>query len=346
MSTRDDMSVRIVRRRMRRVGAVLALLPFLFRVSIRLGPGPLPTWLIVWIALTSACLGIGLLLLALSWLLGRGRHRLAVRDGRLWLDGKSLCELEAIRDVLILAPQQVRLSLPTGSLVVGATEKTSVRDVVDRLPHVIARSSHWGRMRTTPLSSLKMPRFVRIEVGADGIVLRGMRRKRFIPRAQIATVSRLMEKDRRGSILVTFRGDAQAIELVAMADDDGLEAELRRLLEPVAAGDSGETYGLLERGHRPASEWITSLRKLLRPDSAYRGSITPEWLREVAEDSAAPPSARAGAFLALRLAAQTAPRIRDEQVSPLMRVALEASDEELASQLEREAEEDERTAKR
>ena len=322
---------------MRRIGATLALLPFVLRLTVRLDSDPMPTWLIVWIASVVACLGTGVLLLAVAWLLGRRRHRLGVHDGQLWLDGASLCRLDQIRDVLILSPLSVRLSFPGGPLVVAATDQTAVTDIVDGLPHVIARSRRWGYMRTAPFSTFKLPRIVRIEVGADGILLRGLGRKRFIPRAAIATVSRVPRNDRPGSLVLTFNGAAPPIELVGIVDDEGLEAEVRRLLEPMTTSTGPETYRLLTRGQRPAAEWIASLRTLLRPGAEYRGNLTPEQLRQVAEDAGAPPSARAGATLALRLAGQPGPRIHDEQASPLVRVALEASDEELASRLEQEA---------
>lgn len=186
----------------------------------------------------------------------------------------------------------------------------------------------------------------RVEVGVDGVLIRWMWQKRFIPMNQIRRVSM---RDSRQVVLHLESGEEVNIYAAMPRSDgsfalqrrDALVARIREAqLVYQSRGPIVDVAALVGRGDRPRSEWVEALMKL-RDQAGYREAVVrDEDLWRLVEDPAAPEDARAGAVMALRsgkggLGEEGKARVRvaaDATASPKLRVVLDAavadSDEE------------------
>ena len=139
-----------------------------------------------------------------------------------------------------------------------------------------------------------------VTVGADGITLKRLFQRRFVPYAEIESA----EQEPKG-VRVTTRGGeiflpvgtfvAERHEIgaaLAKRIEDGKEASRRSF--------DGAALGLLDRGGRSVSAWREALAQIAHRGGDYRSSrIESADLAHVIEDASAPPERRIGAALAL-----------------------------------------------
>jgi hypothetical protein len=196
----------------------------------------------------------------------------------------------------------------------------------------------------------------RVVVGADGVALRVGRRVRVVPHALVRDVRRVTA----GAEMSLVTGEI--IELRVPGSDDGADtrcdALVHRLEEGRAVSARGQSdhaaAAMLARGGRSIDAWMRDLASVCgRTAASYRmGAVPEERLWSIALDPSAPPSARAGAAVALSssLDAEARERLRaaaDASARPSVRVVLQAAAEgsaELAAALESlDARDDEET---
>jgi hypothetical protein len=194
----------------------------------------------------------------------------------------------------------------------------------------------------------------RIAVGVDGILLRWLWQKRFIPMSEVTRVKPSGDSEIQ---LTLGSGQVQSI-WASMARKSGgddaqrRDAVLARIEEARGAHRAGgrpaDIAALVRRGSRSPRDWLGAL-KALRQEGGYRhGAVRDEDLWRVLEDPAAPEDARAGAAAALRSTLDEGARARvriaaEATASPKLRVALDAvageSDAAMATALHSFAEE-------
>lgn len=176
----------------------------------------------------------------------------------------------------------------------------------------------------------------RVSVGDDGVSLRWLGRRRFIPFRKIIAVSRTP----LGLTLIVDGGRLTEIRLAPNEAAVGPERDL--LIERVSAGIAATKTGsradeeaLLARGDRDLDGWLRELHAIGTEDSAgYRGLAIPrERLWEIVENPAADPSAREGAAIALHASLDASERARlgvlaQSTAAPRLRVALDAASAE------------------
>lgn len=193
----------------------------------------------------------------------------------------------------------------------------------------------------------------RATVGADGVLMKWLWRKRFIPLEQVAdaraeesgdlimntvpVVVRLY--DRKGEVLDELLVDcvqegpmAEAVRAEILARAEGLAERIR---EGIEARDKGVTTleaNVLERGERDAAAWIAHLRGLLERAQTFRDGAPPtlEALLKRVEDPAADATSRAAAAIAVTHDAEAKERVRvaaAASAEPRLRIALEAAAE-------------------
>ncbi|MBX3186989.1 MAG: hypothetical protein KF819_08240 [Labilithrix sp.] len=171
----------------------------------------------------------------------------------------------------------------------------------------------------------------RVEVGQDGVFLRWLGNRRFVPFAQIEDVTTtpfgivlLLHGGKRFEIRLSYKDDAATIERRALFDR--IEAGLARHRSALRADE--ET--LLARGSRDVETWVREMVTLGAGEAAgYRAIAIPrERLWEIVESPSADPSAREGAAIALHAALDDDERLRlvalvHNTASPRLRVALD-----------------------
>jgi hypothetical protein len=176
----------------------------------------------------------------------------------------------------------------------------------------------------------------RVSIGADGVLVASLLRRRFYPFANVARAT----PTAWGVALVTKQGDEielrtraraakgeQMHDATTMAIVARIEAGIARMTARADAGPDPAT--LVGRGSRSYEEWVASLRSL-RSEAGYRAAaVAEETLWRIAEDPKADAEARVGAALALRDSLDEPGRVRlrgvvDASASPRLRVALEA----------------------
>jgi hypothetical protein len=188
----------------------------------------------------------------------------------------------------------------------------------------------------------------RLEVGADGVLVRWLNTRRFISHGDIADVELgQFGMNRSTRLLVTLHltsGEKVVIPTSILAWDDGKTQSIRaRILaarEVYRRGGASERAMLL-RGERSHAEWIADLRA--REVVGLRTAAVPsDQLWRVVEDSAAEPLERAAAAIALGKDLSDPERERLRHVAkaaaaPKLRVVLEKAceveDDELAEEL-------------
>jgi hypothetical protein len=191
----------------------------------------------------------------------------------------------------------------------------------------------------------------RVTVGADGVLLRWLGTERFVAWPGVAGI----EPFDGGVVLVLAHGRWLALRTPAAYERHYPEREAmiermrtawraapRRVEDEVAARLLGR------RGSR-TSEWVRSMRGLLRAELGYRhGAMPPERLWRVVEDPAAESVARIGAAVALAGSLDDGGRERlrtaaESCVEPRLRIALATAatsagpsvpDEDLAAALD------------
>ena len=173
----------------------------------------------------------------------------------------------------------------------------------------------------------------RVNVGDDGVSLRWLGRRRFIPFRKIIAVSRTP----LGLTLVLDGGGLT--EILLAPNEAAVPPERDLLIERISAGVGLEKTltrvdeeALLARGSRDLDTWVRELQAIGTEDSAgYRGLAIPrERLWEIVENPAADPSAREGAAIALHASLDDSERARlgvlaQSTAAPRLRVALDAA---------------------
>ena len=173
----------------------------------------------------------------------------------------------------------------------------------------------------------------RVEVGRDGILIRWMRRRRFIPFTQIEDV----KATPLGNELELRGGHVHEIRLSQKAD--GARAERTRLYERIReglgeetddAGDTGLEESMLAQGSRDLATWLRDMQQLGAGGAVgYRVVTVPhDRLWAIVENLAADPSAREGAAIALHASLDDDDRMRIADLaqgtaSPRLRVAFD-----------------------
>ena len=183
-----------------------------------------------------------------------------------------------------------------------------------------------------------MAKATTLDVGTDGLLMRWLGRRRFIPYDSIRSV------ERGGSSLrvVLESGKTVTLELGAVArrarldenfERDALQARLEQALAAHRCSTRRELPVRLARGARSVAEWRKEL-EMLRDDGGYRQTaMRDEDLWRVVEDVSAPEEVRAAAALAVRPTGEAGPRLRvaaETVASPRLRVALETAADPVA----------------
>jgi hypothetical protein len=189
----------------------------------------------------------------------------------------------------------------------------------------------------------------KIAVGIDGILLRWLWIKTFVPMSKI---TRFVPEDDR-IIRLTLSDGTEKVVYTSMRRKGGptgfgakyasqhRDAVLARMTEASRAfharTPAADVTALVGRGSRTREEWFDSLAKLGASDGGYRDAVVREDdLWRVVEDPAAPEDARAGAMVVLRPKLDDAGKQRvriaaEATASPRLRVVLEraSSDHDL-----------------
>jgi hypothetical protein len=182
----------------------------------------------------------------------------------------------------------------------------------------------------------------RATVGLDGVELRGLGWRRFVPLDSVSGV----ESTERGVTLRLREGSPVALTTFRNTSD-GVQghpatraALLRRIEDALAARLASQAQvaraAALERHGRPFARWRAELAALAGPDADYRRSagLARDDLQRVLEDAAAPIEHRVGAAVALAAAGEVDIRRR-------VRIAAAAcADRDLRAALEAAAEEE------
>lgn len=179
----------------------------------------------------------------------------------------------------------------------------------------------------------------RVEVGADGVLVRWLGSARFVPAADIAgVVQELRGLGKNRHILVrVLRHEGEPLDLVVgsarWAEDDA-GALVARVEEVISAHRTGAVAvaAALARGDLDAANWVRALRAVGvgAGENFRRPAVNPDALWTVFESPASPPDARVAAAVALAAqpSEQTATRIRvaaDALAEPALRKALGAA---------------------
>lgn len=186
-----------------------------------------------------------------------------------------------------------------------------------------------------------------VDVGADGVLLRWLRGRRFIPIAQIESAEMHVEPARGGEMYwVRLRVHGEdPCEIGVGSDDedkaraDALAERVRKAVATNRTANAEGTTALLDRRARTVTQWIDDLRAVGRGTAVTlrTEAITSERLWRIVQSAAARPVDRAAAAIALSAATkQDRARIRvaaDAVVEPKLRVVLEraASQEDSAA---------------
>jgi len=173
----------------------------------------------------------------------------------------------------------------------------------------------------------------RVEVGSDGVLLRWLKTRRFVPFSAIADV----ESDPEGAVLALKSGSRVKIRLSYKSDAKASERDLlldaiRTRLSAHASLGRAEEEALLARGNRDLATWLQDMRAIgagTGTAGGYRAIAIPEdRLWDILENPSADPSAREGAALALHASLDDAGRdkvrtLSRTTASPRLRIALD-----------------------
>lgn len=169
----------------------------------------------------------------------------------------------------------------------------------------------------------------RVEVGHDGVFLRWLGNRRFLPFRAIEEARstpigvELLVSGRPVEIRLTYRDGG------ADADRDALLARIREGIEAHGAAARADEEALLAQGTRSREDWLAAMGALGAGEGGYRAASIPrERLWAILESPSADPSAREGAALALHASLDEGERGRmaaaaRKTASPRLRVALD-----------------------
>ncbi len=166
----------------------------------------------------------------------------------------------------------------------------------------------------------------RLHVGADGIVLTWLGRKRFLAYGEIEDVQR----SRREGVCVKLKGAEEVIVHVGGDAAAIIQERIREAMEAQRRGQAAADAPLLRRGKRGAAEWIAALRAIgTGANLDMRTAPMPrERLFRIVEDPTASPADRAAAAITIGANLDAAGRSRlsaaaEATVAPRLRVVLE-----------------------
>ncbi|NUO49549.1 MAG: hypothetical protein HOV80_11900 [Polyangiaceae bacterium] len=178
----------------------------------------------------------------------------------------------------------------------------------------------------------------KVRIGVDGVVLRWMRRERFVPFSRVKEVRKYQQtrgtKTYVGVELLLRDG---GVERIVCGQAGWIKTDVDQILGRIKEayelhkemGSESATPNLLARGARTTEAWVTALRGIgAGANTDLRTAPVPaESLLRVVEDASASPALRVGAAVAA-LAGQpdAKPRIRvaaTTTASPKLRIALE-----------------------
>lgn len=176
----------------------------------------------------------------------------------------------------------------------------------------------------------------KITVGVDGILMRWLWRKRFVPMSRVVSATadgstRIRLELTDGSFQTIYTANNKRSGGVYTQHRDLVLARIREAMRAYREmGPGADVATLVARGERTPAEWKKALSALGENDASYRqAAIREEDLWRVVEDPRAAADARAGAAHLLRkgLDADGKARVRvaaEATASPKLRVALEA----------------------
>lgn len=190
----------------------------------------------------------------------------------------------------------------------------------------------------------------RVEVGADGVSIAWLGRRRFVPLDEIRACrasSRVRVSRAWRTVLLTLRS-GEVIELYVRrgAFDDGraeaIAERVRGALDARRGGDVAARAALLARGERPVDEWLRAARGIGAGANAGMrvAPVEEDALWRIVEDPTVEGSARVGAAVALRAGSLDASgkarlrRVAGAIVAPSVRAAVERAAEDDDAALE------------
>jgi hypothetical protein len=145
-----------------------------------------------------------------------------------------------------------------------------------------------------------------VVVGSDGVLIKGLLGRRFVPFSDIERVD-----DEEAGVTLALRGNDDLL-LPRTAGDEGLAARLREAMQARGRADlPPERVAALNRGGRSAEERRRDLVKLAQKGNGYRDeAFSGERLAAVVEDASVPADRRVGAALMLAAAGDEPARAR------------------------------------
>lgn len=200
-----------------------------------------------------------------------------------------------------------------------------------------------------------------VEVGTDGLLVKWLGTRRFIPTRDIMAVWQYDEGMGRNHVVgakITLKNGQEVkipIGQVRWADDNAasLVERIREAVESHRQGDVESAAAMLARGAAPVGEWIRLLKSIGAGANATlrTAAVDAERLWKVLESPSAAPNDRAAAAVALSAATEegTKERIRiaaDAIAEPKLRVAVQAAASEDEAALEQALEEVEASSAR
>jgi hypothetical protein len=190
----------------------------------------------------------------------------------------------------------------------------------------------------------------KIVVGADGVLVRWLWQKRFIPMSELRLITR---EENRGIRFHLQSGEEIVVQTSARARTEGQvtiehrEAVFARVNEALATfrnrDGAASASALVGRGTRSKIEWLEALKKLAGVGTrggGYRdAALRDDDLWRLVEDPSAAPDVRAGAAFVLRGSLDDAGRARvrvaaEATASPKLRFALDEVAKDDAAELE------------
>lgn len=180
----------------------------------------------------------------------------------------------------------------------------------------------------------------RIDVGADGILMKWLWQRRFIPYSDLEAVrsyQRKLGRSRVSGVALWLRGGEEVVIPVSQRGwgeerSAIVEERIREAMAAYREGGAEADAMLLRRADRPVREWITTLRAIGAGANADLrvAPVAPERLFRIVEDPSAKPSARAAAAVALSAAGSEDVRARlkaaaEATAAPRLRIALDAA---------------------
>jgi hypothetical protein len=180
----------------------------------------------------------------------------------------------------------------------------------------------------------------KIAVGLDGILVRWLWQKTFIPMSEIVDVDRVDDRvirlrlvgGRDVRLYTSMRRRSDATSRIAAEHRDAVLARIGEAREAFRArGPAADVSALVGRGTRTRADWLAALGRLRDVEGGYRDAVVREDdLWRVVEDPSAPEDARGGAALLLRDSLDDAGKARvrvaaEATASPKLRVALDAA---------------------